>query len=1001
MIHKFLYVGILILINTLPIKTDCPKPYSHCNLGKEGFINVHIVPHTHDDVGWLKTVDEYYYGSASEYQKASVQYILDTVVEELDKDPKKRFVYVEIAFFWRWWNEQTDNIKQIVRKLVDEGRLEFVIGAWCMNDEATTYYTDIIDQQTLGLKFILKEFGECARPRSAWQVDPFGHSREQASLFAQFGFDGLFQGRIDYQDFDHRGDTKTREGLWQASSNLGEMSQLFTGILPNGYGPPPGFCFDIYCSDDPIMDNPSLEDYNVDQKVNDFIKYTYDQQKKYKTSNLIMTMGSDFQYSNAHMWYKNLDKTIKYVNERQITNNSNVNIFYSTPACYLYSLNRANTTWPVKTDDFFPYAHKPHAFWTGYFTSRATLKFYVRRASNILQAARQIASLLRLTSETVSTKLGTLTRAMGVAQHHDAVSGTEKQHVAYDYAKRLSIGINQVLSYLVPSIDNRLGMSDSKYTLCQMLNVSQCIPVEDKSTFATIIYNPLANKVDSWIRIPITDTNDCPVTKFQVHDSDHNMIHSEIVPIDSETKRIPERVSKANHEIVFKANLPPLNTKIYILSCLNSTSRSNLKKVVSYDEPFVLKNKKLQLNFDEKGNLIEIVNLNKKTSSLIKQNYCYYNSYQGNNSKPEFEPSGAYVFRPLSNTPDCLNVANFTVYHGEQFEEVHQIFNEWISQTIRLYADNDNVEFNWQVGPIDVSNNIGKEVIVKFASDLDTNSTFYTDSNGREILKRVRDFRPTWSLNQSEKVAGNYYPVNSRIFLRDQTKNKQLTLVTDRSQGGSSIRDGSVELMLHRITLDDDNLGVGEPLNEKGSDGKGLRVRGSINLIFDSKNDSARLHRPLSHQINSNPLVFVGDVPKKFESLNVNRFGLGKSIDLPANLHLLTLMNDYDVEAKNVLLVRIEHFYEAGEDLEFSKDVTIDLRQVFADLFNVVGVKELALGANMPVEMLNERLQWTPESTDFKIHNFEREEISNLNKDESFEFNFKPMQIRTFHLWIV
>lgn len=43
-----------------------------------------------------------------------------------------------------------------------------------------------------------------------------------------------------------------------------------------------------------------------------------------------------------------------------------------------------------------------------------------------------------------STNTDSLGDALAIAQHHDAVTGTEKQHVANDYAKRLSIGYKEV-----------------------------------------------------------------------------------------------------------------------------------------------------------------------------------------------------------------------------------------------------------------------------------------------------------------------------------------------------------------------------------------------------------------------------------------------------------------------------------------------------------------------------------------------------------------------------
>jgi len=48
---------------------------------------------------------------------------------------------------------------------------------------------------------------------------------------------------------------------------------------------------------------------------------------------------------------------------------------------------------------------------------------------------------------------------------------------------------------------------------------------------------------------------------------------------------------------------------------------------------------------------------------------------------------------------------------------------------------------------------------------IDNGDTFYTDSNGLELQKRVLNHRPTWKLHVHESSSGNYYPINGMILI--------------------------------------------------------------------------------------------------------------------------------------------------------------------------------------------------------------------------------------------
>jgi hypothetical protein len=94
---------------------------------------------------------------------------------------------------------------------------------------------------------------------------------------------------------------------------------------------------------------------------------------------------------NAMQNYENMDAMILWMNENY---SDSYNLFYSTPSMYVDALNatmvKDDVKFPTKYDDMFPYADAPDAYWTGYFSSRANDKEYIRRASYNYDASNQL-----------------------------------------------------------------------------------------------------------------------------------------------------------------------------------------------------------------------------------------------------------------------------------------------------------------------------------------------------------------------------------------------------------------------------------------------------------------------------------------------------------------------------------------------------------------------------------------------------------------------------------
>ncbi|KAF6768569.1 hypothetical protein AHF37_12075, partial [Paragonimus kellicotti] len=413
-------------------------------------------------------------------------------------------------------------------------------------------------------------------------------------------------------------------------------------------------------------------------------RYVEQVRSAFATNHIMVLMGCDFTYENANVNFKNTDKLIKYVNLRQLKG-SKVNLLYSTPQCYTKAVNQAfqkKRTIERRGGDFFPYASGPNSYWTGFYTSRPALKGFIRKASTLLTMCEQvnvfsnrIANFRRQASKDPRESLvDRLRQAMGVMQHHDAVTGTEKQHVADDYAMTLSQAsaacqgvITEALMDLLPNLSEFTG--DHLPVFCDLLNISLCSATDGWKPYLNgtgqggvylFLYNPVAWSLwHSWLRIPLyiadEDMNSVKVIIRDLRDPEGPMIPYQILPISERTMEIPERrlfANQTNVELIFNPAstghpaVPAGFTTFYLAlekRRQNVRSAKTPKRTSCAETTMVSQTTRLRLELTNHS-IPLLVHAEHMASgmrlTLMVEMLYYFGETSGS------QPSGAYVFLP-------------------------------------------------------------------------------------------------------------------------------------------------------------------------------------------------------------------------------------------------------------------------------------------------------------------------------------------------------------------
>ncbi|GAB4827460.1 Alpha-mannosidase 2x [Ancistrocladus abbreviatus] len=904
-------------------------------------LKIFVVPHSHNDPGWKLTVEEYY--------ERQSRHILDTIVETLSKDARRKFIWEEMSYLERWWRDASDNKRKAFKSLVNNGQLEIVGGGWVMNDEANSHYYAIIEQITEGNMWLNETVGII--PKNAWAIDPFGYSPTMAYLLRRMGFENMLIQRTHYELKKELALHKNLEFLWRQSWDSEETTDIFVHMMPfysydipHTCGPEPAICcqFDfarmrgfIYelC---PWRENPvETNQENVQERAGKLLDQYRKKSTLYRTNTLLVPLGDDFRYvsiDEAEAQFRNYQMLFDYINSNP---SLNAEARFGTLDDYFQTLreeaDRINYShpgemgsaqvegFPTVSGDFFTYADRQKDYWSGYYVSRPFFKAVDRVLEHTLRATEMLMALVfghcrRLQCEKLTTgpfayKLTAARRNLALFQHHDGVTGTAKDHVVQDYGTRMHTSLVDLHVFMSKAIEMLLGVrtekseqSPSQFEPEQVRSkydaqpVHKVITVVEGNSRSVVIFNPLEQTRDEVVMV-IVDRPDVTVL-----DSNWTCIKSQVSP---ELKHGKGEIFTGRHRLHWIASIPAMGLQTYyIANGYVGCERAELAKLnlyassdhLSCPKPYTctkvegevaeIQNRHQTLTFDVKLGLLLNVSNTDGSQHIVGEEIGIYSS----------SGSGAYLFKPIGDAnPIIKGSGNMVVSMGPLMQEVFSCpKTAWdetpVSHSTRVYDGVNTIqefviEKEYHVELLGEDFN-DKELIVRYKTDIENKRIFYSDLNGFQMSRReTYDKIP---------VQGNYYPMPSLAFMQG-SDGRRFSVHSRQSLGVASLKNGWLEIMLDRRLLKDDERGLGQgvmdnrPMNVVFQ----ILVESNISSTSDHVSNPLPLHPSLlSHCIGAHlnyPLhKFIAKKAQKLSLRATARSFSPLASSLPCDLHIVS-----------------------------------------------------------------------------------------------------------------